>query len=156
MAGRSRSDNASKSSSASSASPAGSVTAASRAKYSYEDQSCLNCGRCGVISGQMVRGADGSTYCSADCGWSHMIRIADSEQMSAVAASRRNSASTNVRSRNGNRSATRASSSRHGTSGSGRHAKKPPRCPRGGPTATEAQSVHGHAMFDFSLRFHPE
>lgn len=46
-------------------------------KVVFQDMPCLNCGRYGIIFGQLICSADNSTFCSADCGWSYYLRDMD-------------------------------------------------------------------------------
>lgn len=49
----------------------------SQDKVVFQDMPCLNCGRYGIIFGQLICSADNSTFCSADCGWSYYLRDMD-------------------------------------------------------------------------------
>lgn len=145
----------------------------------FDDRPCENCGRYGVMAGQMVRGADDTRYCSADCGWSFMLRGSErqSNNNSTRKVSRRSRnerlAHNGGERQNGRRAAgagagATRSGSGSGSSSSGRpghsHARtdrigtsKPPKIPSiPKQSNSNEMSAHGHAMFDYSMRFFTE
>lgn len=87
------------------ASTTSSSSVGSRSALAYHNTPCFNCGRYGAIAGRMLRGSDDSTYCSADCGWSCLIRSADHQN--AVASK----TTSMIRIDNGNHHGNRVSRS---------------------------------------------
>lgn len=157
----------------------------SQDKVVFQDMPCFNCGRYGIIFGQLICSADNSTFCSADCGWSYYLRSMDQhyatknattttdttcaplprQQQTTQRSSRTSRRSHHPTLHHANDQTTQNQTQQHSRRERSQQkpkstARRPPRQPRTVVPTVESNPSEfaycGDAMFEFNMMFHSD